>query len=145
MRESDCERCGRTCTDFKEDHRRTYRRSGTIDYTGRRPGKECIMAVISVNEQNFEEVVNGGKTVLLDLYADWCMPCRKMAPLVERLSEEHPELTVGKVNVEDEPEIAGRFNVMSIPMLVVLKDGKIAAKNVGTMPYDLIEKMATEV
>ena len=102
------------------------------------------MAVISVNEQNFEEVVNGGKTVLLDLYADWCMPCRKMAPLVERLSEEHPELTVGKVNVEDEPEIAERFNVMSIPMLVVLKDGKIAAKNVGTMPYDLIEKMATE-
>ncbi|MBO4697947.1 MAG: thioredoxin [Lachnospiraceae bacterium] len=102
------------------------------------------MAVISVNEQNYQEVVNGGKTVLLDFYADWCGPCRRVSPLVERLSEEHPELAVGKINVDDEPELAEQFGVMSIPMLVVLKDGKVAAKNVGAMPYDLIEKMATE-
>ena len=103
------------------------------------------MAVINVNEQNYQEVVNGGKTVFLDLYADWCGPCRRMAPRVERLAEEHPELIVGKVNIEDEPELAEKFGVMSIPMFVVIKDGEIAAKNVGAVDYEIIEKMATEV
>ena len=68
-----------------------------------------------------------------------------MAPRVERLAEEHPELIVGKVNIEDEPELAEKFGVMSIPMFVVIKDGEIAAKNVGAVDYEIIEKMATEV
>ena len=102
------------------------------------PGKERTMAVISVNEQNYQEVIESGKTVLLDFYADWCGPCRRVSPLVERLSEEHPEYTVGKVNVDDEQELAVKFGVMSIPMLAVIKDGKLAAKNVGAIPYEAI-------
>ena len=103
-----------------------------------RPGKERIMAVISVNEKNYQEVIGNGKTVLLDFYADWCGPCRRVSPLVERLAEEHPEYAVGKVNVDDEQELAAQFGVMSIPMLAVIKDGKLAAKNVGAIPYDAI-------
>lgn len=102
------------------------------------------MAVISINEQNYQEVIGSGKTVLLDFYADWCGPCRRVSPLVERLAEAHPELAVGKINVDEEQDLAQQFGVMSIPMLVVMKDGQVVAKNVGAMPYDLIEKMATE-
>ena len=96
------------------------------------------MAVISVNEQNYQEVIDSGKVVLLDFYADWCGPCRRVSPLVERLAEEHPEYTVGKVNVDDEQELAMKFGVMSIPMLAVIKDGVPVAKNVGAIPYEEI-------
>ncbi|MCR5530552.1 MAG: thioredoxin [Lachnospiraceae bacterium] len=96
------------------------------------------MAVISVNEQNYQEVIGSGKTVLLDFYADWCGPCRRVSPLVERLAEEHPEYTVGKVNVDDEQELAVKFGVMSIPMLAVIKGGELVAKNVGAIPYEAI-------
>jgi thioredoxin 1 len=102
------------------------------------PGKELIMAVISVNEQNYQEVIGSGKTVLLDFYADWCGPCRRVSPLVERLAEEHPEYAVGKVNVDDEQELAVKFGVMSIPMLAVIKGGELVAKNVGAIPYEAI-------
>lgn len=111
---------------------------------GAKARKGANMAVIQVNEQNYQEVVNGGKTVFLDLYADWCGPCRRMAPLVERLAADHPELAVGKVNVEEEQGLAEKFGVMSIPMFVVIKDGRIAARNVGAVDYEVIEKMATE-
>ncbi|MBO7649982.1 MAG: thioredoxin [Lachnospiraceae bacterium] len=96
------------------------------------------MAVISVNEQNYQEVIGSGKTVLLDFYADWCGPCRRVSPLVERLAEEHPEYAVGKVNVDDEQELAVKFGVMSIPMLAVIKGGELVAKNVGAIPYEAI-------
>ena len=102
------------------------------------------MAVINVDEKNYQEVIGSGKTVLLDFYADWCGPCRRVSPLVERFAEEYPDYAVGKINVDDEQELAEKFNVMSIPMLVVMKDGRIAVKNVGAMPYDLIVKMVTE-
>ncbi len=102
------------------------------------------MAVINVNEKIYQEMIESGKTVLLDFYADWCGPCRRVSPLVERFAEEYPDYAVGKINVDGEPELTEKFNVMSIPMLVVLKDGKIAAQNVGAMPYDLIVKMVTE-
>ena len=99
------------------------------------------MAVISVNEQNYQEVIESGKTVLLDFYADWCGPCRRVSPLVERLSEEHPEYIVGKINVDDEQGLAMKYGVMSIPMLAVIKNGMLAAKNVGAIPYEEILDM----
>ena len=99
------------------------------------------MAVISVNEKNYQEVIESGKVVLLDFYADWCGPCRRMSPLVERLAEEHPEYAVGKINVDDEQELAEQFGVMSIPMLAVIKGGELVAKNVGAIPYEAILDM----
>lgn len=99
------------------------------------------MAVISVNEKNYQEVIESGKVVLLDFYADWCGPCRRVSPLVERLAEEHPEYVVGKINVDDEQELAEQFGVMSIPMLAVIKGGELVAKNVGAIPYEAIFDM----
>ncbi|MBO7631311.1 MAG: thioredoxin [Lachnospiraceae bacterium] len=99
------------------------------------------MAVISVNEKNYQEVIESGKVVLLDFYADWCGHCRRVSPLVERLAEEHPEYAVGKINVDDEQELAVKFGVMSIPMLAVIKDGELVAKNVGAIPYEAILDM----
>ena len=99
------------------------------------------MAVISVNEKNYQEVIESGKVVLLDFYADWCGPCRRMSPLVERLAEEHPEYAVGKINVDDEQELAEQFGVMSIPMLAGIKGGELVAKNVGAIPYEAILDM----
>ena len=99
------------------------------------------MAVISVSEKNYQEVIESGKVVLLDFYADWCGHCRRVSPLVERLAEEHPEYAVGKINVDDEQELAEQFGVMSIPMLAVIKDGELVAKNVGAIPYEAILDM----
>lgn len=99
------------------------------------------MAVISVSEKNYQEVIESGKVVLLDFYADWCGHCRRVSPLVERLAEEHPEYAVGKINVDDEQELAVKFGVMSIPMLAVIKDGELVAKNVGAIPYEAILDM----
>ena len=92
------------------------------------------MSVLKVNKENFEEVKAGEKKVLLDFYADWCGPCRMVGPIVEQIAEEHPEYVVGKVNVDEEPELARRFGVMSIPTVVFLKDGKEIARKVGVMP-----------
>lgn len=89
------------------------------------------MAVINVTKDNFEEIRNSGKTVLLDFYADWCGPCKMVSPIVDQISEEHPEYLVGKINVDDEDELSESFGVMSIPTLVVLKGGEIAEKSIG--------------
>lgn len=92
------------------------------------------MSVLSVNKNNFEQVKNSEKTVLLDFYADWCGPCRMVSPLVDEIAKEKPELLVGKINVDEEPELAQAFGVMSIPMLVVMKDGKIVNQSSGARP-----------
>ena len=89
------------------------------------------MAVIKVNKNNFNEIKNGSSPVLLDFYADWCGPCKMIAPIVEEIAKENPQFVVGKVNVDDDPELAVAFNVVSIPMLAVLKDGKLVNKSVG--------------
>ena len=83
------------------------------------------------NDNFFSEVLESEKTVLLDVYADWCGPCRMVSPIVDEIAEQCPQYTVGKVNVEEQPELARQFGVKSIPMLVVMKDGEVIKRSVG--------------
>ena len=90
------------------------------------------MSVIKITKDNFEnEVLNCEKTVLLDFYADWCGPCRMVSPIVDAISEEHPEYKVGKVNVDEENQLATTFGVMSIPSLFVIRKGEVVNQAVG--------------
>ena len=99
------------------------------------------MSVISVNKDNFDTIKNSDKKVLLDFYADWCGPCRMVSPLVDEIAEENEQYLVGKINVDEEPELATAFSVVSIPMLVVLENGKIVNQAVGAMPKESILKL----
>ncbi len=100
------------------------------------------MAVLQVTKHNFEEqVTNSEKPVLLDFWADWCPPCRMMAPIVDAVAEDHPEIRVGKVNVDEEQELALQFQVESIPTLVVIRNGAEAARQVGAVPRERLESM----
>ena len=90
------------------------------------------MSVIKITNDNFQaEVLDCEKTVLLDFYADWCGPCRMVSPIVDAIAEEHPEYKVGKVNVDEEGQLATTFGVMSIPSLFVIKNGEVANQAVG--------------
>ena len=96
------------------------------------------MAVIQVTEDNFDEVVmKSEKPVLLDFYADWCGPCKMMSPIVEQISEKYADTyVVGKVNVDEQPALALRYQVMSIPMLVTMNLGMFAGKSIGVVSED---------
>lgn len=83
------------------------------------------MSALVVNKNNFEEVLKSEKKVLLDFYADWCGPCRMVLPLVEQLADENPQYVIGKVNIDNEPELAQAFDVYSVPTLVVIQNGKV--------------------
>ena len=93
------------------------------------------MSVTNINKNNFRnEVLNSEKPVLLDFWAPWCGPCRMVSPIVDEIAAERGDIKVGKINVDEQPELAGRFGVMSIPTLVVMKDGKIIHQAVGARP-----------
>ncbi len=99
------------------------------------------MSVIIVTKDNFAEIIKSEKPLLLDFYADWCGPCRMVAPIVEEIANENPQYAVGKINVDNEPELAAEFGVMSIPMLAVLRNGEIVSKSVGAKPKAQILQM----
>ena len=97
------------------------------------------MSVLHITKANFaQEVLQADRPVLLDFWASWCGPCRMVGPLVEQLAAEHPEIAVGKVNVDEEPELAAQFQIMSIPTLLVFKNGQLAQRAVGARPKDQI-------
>ena len=103
------------------------------------------MAIINLTIENFEqEAVKSDKKVLIDLWASWCGPCRMIAPVLEEIAAERPDIKVCKVNVDEQSELASKFQVLSIPMLVVMKDGEIAAKTIGAQPKASIEKFVDE-
>lgn len=97
------------------------------------------MSVITVNKENFQkEIMESDRTVLVDFWASWCGPCRMVSPIVDEIAEEHPEIKVCKINVDEEGELAAQFGVMSIPSLFVIKDGKVTNQSVGALPKNQI-------
>lgn len=100
------------------------------------------MAIIQLTSDNFEaEVLNSDKPVLVDFYADWCGPCKMMAPVVDQIAEENDDIKVGKINVDDEQDLAAKYGVMSIPTIGFFKGGDIVEKSVGAKPKSELLKM----
>lgn len=97
------------------------------------------MAVLTITKDNFQkEVLESEKPVLVDFWASWCGPCRMLSPLVDEVAEERSDIKVGKVNVDEQPELASQFRVMSIPTLIVFKNGKAANQSVGAIPKERV-------
>lgn len=108
-------------------------------------GAELIMSVIEITKENFgSEVLNSDKPVLLDFWAAWCGPCRMVSPIVDEVADENPQIKVGKVNVDEQSELAERYNVMSIPTLLLIKNGEVAASSIGYKPKEDIEQLISE-
>ena len=100
------------------------------------------MAVITITKENFDaEVLRSAQPVLLDFWASWCGPCRMLSPIVDEVAEERTDVKVGKVNVDEQPELAAEFGVMSIPTLVVVKEGRIVQQAMGARPKAQILSM----
>ncbi len=97
------------------------------------------MSVIYVNKNNFQsEVMESDKKVLLDFWASWCGPCRMVSPILDEIAEEREDIKVAKINVDDEPELANQFGIMSIPTLIVMEKGEIVNKSLGARPKNAI-------
>ena len=104
--------------------------------------EDCKMSAININKNNFQnEVLNSDKPVLLDFWASWCAPCRMVVPIVEEIASERRDIKVGKINVDEEPELVNKFSIMSIPTLVVMKNGKIVQQVSGARPKNAILEM----
>lgn len=100
------------------------------------------MSVLHVNRESFEKIIaQNGKTVLVDFWATWCGPCRMIAPVLEEVAKERPDITVCKVDVDEERELALEYNVSSIPTLLVFRDGKIVNQSIGAVPKEKILAM----
>lgn len=100
------------------------------------------MSVITITSDNFDaEVIKSEKTVLLDFWASWCGPCKMLSPVVDEIADETPDIKVGKINVDEENELAAKFGISSIPTLVVMKNGKTEASSVGVRPKSEILAM----
>ena len=100
------------------------------------------MSVLKITNANFEaEVLNSDKPVLLDFWASWCGPCRMIAPVIDKLAEERPDVKFGKINVDEEPQLAAQFGVVSSPTLVVMDGGAIVNMAVGARPKEMILEM----
>lgn len=101
--------------------------------------------ILKIEQTNFEtEVMQSEKPVLLDFWADWCGPCRMIAPAVEEIAEEREDIAVGKVNVDEQPALAQRFGIMTIPSLVLVKDGAVTAQVSGVRPKSAIDAFIDE-
>ena len=97
------------------------------------------MNVVKVTASNFkEEVLSSDKLVLIDFWASWCGPCRMVGPIIDEIAKERPDVKVCKVNVDEEPELASEFHIMSIPTLVVMKDGEVLRQSLGAKPKSQI-------
>jgi thioredoxin 1 len=100
------------------------------------------MSVLKINNDNFRsEVLESEKVVLLDFYADWCGPCRMLGPVIDEIAAENPDIKVGKVNVDENMDLASQFKVVSIPLLVVIKNGEVVNKSLGVSPKEDILAM----
>ena len=100
------------------------------------------MSVIAITKENFhKEVMLSEKPVLIDFWAPWCGPCRMVGPLVDEIAEERDDIKVGKINVDEEPELAAQFQIMSIPTLIVFKDGEVVSKTMGARPKAQIDAL----
>ena len=100
------------------------------------------MKVLHINKDNFhQEVLNSDKPVLLDFFASWCGPCRMVGPILDEIAEEREDIKVCKVNIDEQPELASRYRIMTIPTLMVLKDGNIIEQSVGAKPKHQILAM----
>ena len=99
------------------------------------------MEVLKITDENFEEeVLKSDKTVIVDFYADWCGPCKMQSPVVDQIAEERSDIKVGKVNVDGNPELAEKYEIMSIPTLLVIKNGEVAKQFVGLTSKSEIEE-----
>ena len=97
------------------------------------------MSVVNINCNNFQgEVLNSDRPVLLDFWAPWCGPCRMVGPVLDEIAAERADIKIGKINVDEQPELAGQFGIMSIPTLVVMKNGKVVNQALGARPKDQI-------
>ena len=97
------------------------------------------MAELVITKDNFEqEVLKSEKPVLVDFWASWCGPCKMLSPVVSQIAEEHPEITVGKINVDEQQELAIQYQIMSIPSLLVFKNGELVNQSVGVIPKEAI-------
>ena len=100
------------------------------------------MSAINISTNNFQkEVMNSDKPVLLDFWAPWCAPCRMVVPIIEEIAEERSDIKVGKINVDEQPELAGKFGIMTIPTLVVMKNGEIVQQVSGARSKNAILEM----